>query len=179
MVCGCGDNLEGRNPGSLWQLGITRMSAKKRYSAVASIIVAVAAAVVYWATRDNEPHGPPPPPASESLTPVEFVCNGQDVLTKTISLRQSETLSVVGKCQYDPKSYVRPERLVFLLYVVDNREIACQSAAMDKKLDGQTVSFSNSSAAPSRKGSYSIRVVAIEPVAGKKETVCEGQLLVE
>ena len=110
---------------------------------------------------------------------MEFSCNGHDLLTKTVALRQSESLEVRGECEQDQGRPVQLERIALMLYVMDNREVAYQSAAMDKELDGQRVSFSCSSTAPSKIGSYSIRLVAIDVGTGTKETVCEGHLLVE
>lgn len=155
------------------------MLSAKRYSAAGGIIVVALAVAVYWATRHDEPHGPPPPPVSKSLSPIEFVCNGQDVLTTTMALRQSEALVARGACQCDQGSSVQLDRVALVLYVMDNREVTYQSAVMDKTVDGQRVSFSCSSRAPSKSGSYTIRLVAVDPVAGLEETVCEGQLLVE
>lgn len=155
------------------------MRAKRRWVATGIVVALVVLLFGYWTLDEDEPHGPPPPPKSQLCKPIEFSCNGHDLLQEAVVLHEGEPMVVKGACLWDQQSLVDLERVTLLLYVVDNREVTFQSAAMDTTVDERTVSFFCRSAAPSEAGSYCIRLEATVPGTKVSETVSEGQLSVE
>lgn len=144
---------------------------------VVVILCIVGGVAVYWKVSQGPVEGPAPPPQASGIRVSEFTCNGQDVLANFVKVQRSSAISINAKAIVSEQIIEAfAKRPICTLFIVDEREIICQSRIVNWELHGDVLVMTCATTSPSMTGSFILRIVAARPRTGEQITLCEGKL---